>query len=76
MRVLTDGDAEALALGCVALDEYLQARRDDESWRRADGAWKRYGAMLGWFGLNPSARTKVQTLQPPKEDPLDQWAAR
>lgn len=77
MRVMTEADAEALALGCLALAEYLSARNDEESWRRADAAWKRYAAMLGWFGLNPSARSKVHTTSEPEAvDPLDAWAAR
>lgn len=75
MRVLSEGDADALALGCVALEEYLAARSDEESWRKADSAWKRYGAMLGWFGLTPSARTKVQAAPAEKDDPLAQWKA-
>lgn len=76
IRVLTEADADALALGCLALAEYLDARKDDESWRRADMAWKRYGAALGWFGLNPSARAKVQARPIENVDPLEQWAAK
>lgn len=76
MRVVTEADAEALALGCEALAEYLSARRDEAAWRKADAAWKRYASMLGWFGLNPSARTKVQTIPAAKDDPLEAWAAK
>ncbi len=76
MRVLTEADAEALALGCLALEEYVTARSDEASWRKADSAWKRYGSMLGWFGLTPSARTKVQATTVEEQDPLEQWVAR
>ena len=63
MRVLTPADAEALALGCMALAEYLAARRRPSvSWRRADAAWKRYAATLREFGLTPSSRTRVAAV--------------
>lgn len=76
MQVMTDADAEALALGCLALADYLDARNEEDGWRKADSAWKRYANALGWFGLNPSARSKVQTVQQATEDPLERWAAR
>ena len=72
-RVLTEADADALALGCLALAEYLDARKDQDGWRRADAAWKRYGAALGWFGLNPSARTRIHAAPAEERDPLAEW---
>jgi phage terminase small subunit len=75
-RVLTEADADALAIGCLALAEYLSARNAEDGWRRADGAWKRYAAALGWFGLNPSSRAKIRAAPEETVDPLEQWAAR
>lgn len=71
MRVLSEGDAEALATGCMALEEYLTTR--ESSWRRGDSAARRYMAMLVQFGLTPSARTKVHAHAPEKADPLQEW---
>jgi phage terminase small subunit len=76
MRILTEADAEALALGCLALSEYLASRRDGTAWRKADAAWKRYLAVLSAFGLTPSARAKVSMAEPEAVDPLDAWAAQ
>ena len=73
IRVITEGDADALALGCLALAEYLDARTDTEHWHRADAAWKRYGNMLSWFGLTPSSRTRIHALAPKSLDPLEEW---
>lgn len=76
MRVLTEADAEALALGCVALAEYLAAkRRGEKGWRRAADAWKRYQSTLRDFGMTPSARTRVQMVDAPAVDPLAAWEA-
>jgi len=74
-RVLTVADAEALALGCVALEEWLAARADANGWRRADAAWKRYRAVLQDFGLTPSARTRVAAVPPATVDPFEAWLA-
>jgi phage terminase small subunit len=74
MRVLTEADAEALGLGCLALAEYLQNRRDPTAWRKGDAAWKRYWAVLAGFGMNPSARAKVSTAAPEAADPFTTWA--
>ena len=74
MRVLTEADAEALALGCVALAEYLGSRRDRTAWRKGDAAWKRYAAVLREFGMTPSARAKVSTAAPEAADPFTSWA--
>lgn len=74
-RVLTRSDCEALALGCMALTEYLEARADATSWRRADAAWKRYAAVLRDFGMNPSARTRVAAVPVAERDPLEEWLA-
>ena len=76
IRVLTEADADALALGCMALAEYIDAQKDEDGWRRAADAWKRYGAALGWFGLNPSARTRIHAEPAIEADPLEAWAAR
>jgi phage terminase small subunit len=75
-RVLTVADAEALALGCMALAEYLAARGDVNGWRRADAAWKRYAAVLRDFGMTPSARTRVAAVPIVEHDPLAEWMAR
>lgn len=75
-RVLTEADADALALACLALAEYLEAREDGAGWRRADAAWKRYGAALGWFGLNPSARARIHVAVETTADPIAEWAAK
>jgi hypothetical protein len=74
-RVLTEADADALALACIALAEYLAALNDESGWRRADAAWKRYGAALGWFGMNPSARVKIHAAPEESHDPLAEWMA-
>jgi phage terminase small subunit len=76
LRVLTEADADALALGCMALAEYLAARRRVDGWRKADAAWKRYLAVLSAFGLTPSARAKVHAAPAAEVDPLAEWAAR
>jgi Phage terminase, small subunit len=73
LRVLTEADADALALGCLALSEYLAARRDKQSWRRGDAAWKRYMATLTAFGLTPSARVRVHVAEADVADPLAEW---
>jgi phage terminase small subunit len=75
-RVLTVADAEALALGCVAIEDYIAARGDPTAWRRADAAWKRYLAVLSAFGLTPSARTRVSAVPEPEHDALAEWEAR
>ncbi len=74
-RVLTVADAEALALGCVALADYLTARADPIGWRRADAAWKRYAAVLRDFGMTPSARTRVASVPVVDRSPLAEWMA-
>jgi phage terminase small subunit len=73
MRVLTEADAEALALGCVALADFLEARADTEGWRRADAAWKRYLAVLSAFGLTPSSRARVSVAVPSVKDATQAW---
>lgn len=75
-RVLTVADADALALGCVALADFLEARADPSGWRRADAAWKRYAAVLRDFGMTPSARTRVAAVPVAERDPLAEWMAR
>ena len=76
LRVLTEADADALALGCLALAEYLAAQKDAEGWRHAADAWRRYSMALGWFGLHPSARTRIHAEPEVKDDPLEAWASR
>lgn len=75
-RVLTEADADALALGCLALAEYLSFRGDGTSWRRADSAAKRYRSMLMDFGLTPSSRVRIHAEPITEADPLEAWAAR
>jgi phage terminase small subunit len=75
-RVLSVADAEALALACIALADFLEAREDALGWRRADAAWKRYSGMLVQFGMTPSARTRVAAMPAVERDPLDEWLAR
>lgn len=75
MRVLTEADAEALALGCMALAEYLDSPSEADNWRRADAAWTRYMKMLSSFGMTPAARAKVSTAVSESTDPLERWAA-
>ena len=72
-RVLTEADAEALAVVCMALAEALEAQADPVGWRRADAAWKRYAAGLATFGMNPSARTRVGAVPVPEQDPFAEW---
>jgi len=75
-RVLTVADAEALALGCIALADYLAVRDDDAAgWRRADACWKRYLAVLVQFGMTPAARVRVAAVPVPPADPLAEWIA-
>jgi phage terminase small subunit len=74
-RVLTVADADALALGCMALRDYLAALDDPTGWRRADSAWKRALTALSSFGLTPSSRPKVSALPVAEVDPLDAWMA-
>lgn len=74
-RILTVADAEALALVCTALADYLEARADANGWRRADAAAKRYAAGLAWFGMNPSARTRVTVVPVAEHDPVAEWIA-
>jgi phage terminase small subunit len=76
IRVLTEADADALALGCLALAEYLEARAEEASWRRADAAWKRYNATLIQFGMTPSARTRISAIPIEESDSLQAWAAK
>lgn len=73
MRVLTEADAEALALVCMALQEYLEARADAEGWRRADAAAKRYLTGLRAFGLTPADRARIATLPDEEKDPTQAW---
>lgn len=72
-RVLTEADAEALAIGCMALAEFLSARRRKAEWRRADSAWKRYTSILKDFGLTPASRTRVAAVPASPSDPLAEW---
>jgi hypothetical protein len=75
-RVLTVADAEALALACLALSDFLEARADANGWRRADAAWKRYSGMLVQFGMTPSSRVRVSAVPAVERDPLAEWMAR
>jgi phage terminase small subunit len=75
-RVLTVADSEALALACIALADFLEARADANGWRRADAAWKRYSGMLVQFGMTPSARTRVAAVPAVERDPLAEWITR
>jgi phage terminase small subunit len=75
LRVLTVADAEALALACDALAEYLAARDDPDGWRHADSAWKRYLYALRDFGLTPASRPKVSAMPERAVDPLEKWAS-
>lgn len=72
-RVLTVADADALGLVCMAAAEYLAALAESDGWRHADSAWKRYAAALGWFGMTPSARTRVAAVPELGADPLVAW---
>jgi phage terminase small subunit len=76
MKVLTVADAEALALACVALADYLDAPSDADNWRRADAAWKRYLYGLRDFGLTPASRSKVSAAPAGESDPLEKWVAQ
>jgi hypothetical protein len=71
MRVLTRADLDSLALTCLALNDYMAARRDDVSWRRADAAWKRYMTALHNFGFDPSGRTRIHAAPASSADPLE-----
>jgi len=62
LGILTSADLAALASVCLDWAEYMRARVDAESWRRADSAKRRYDAGLARFGLNPSDRSKVRTV--------------
>lgn len=76
-RVLTECDGDALAVTCMALEEYLSARHAPDQWRRADAAAKRYQAGLLQFGLTPSSRVRVSAVAPDvADDPFDEWLAR
>jgi hypothetical protein len=76
IRVMTEADAEALALGCIALDDYLRLRDDPQaSWQNLDAAWKRYWRMLEGFGMTPVSRVKVRATPEATIDPLEHWAA-
>jgi hypothetical protein len=70
LRVMTEADGESLALGCMALAEYL-AMKDGDGWRQADAARRVYLTTLGKFGGNPSDRTRVKVADDAAEDPLD-----
>lgn len=74
-RVLTVADAEALALACLALADFLEARADANGWRRADAAWERYSGMLVQFGMTPSSRVRVSAVPAVERDPLAEWMA-
>ena len=74
IRVLTEADQEALALGCIALDDYLRLREQDGDWRKIDAAWKRYWRMLEGFGMTPASRTRVQVVPQDVTDPVQAWA--
>jgi len=76
LRVLTEADAHALAIGCLALEEFLATRKDDKQWRRSADAWRRYQATLVQFGLTPSSRVKIHAIAPDvSADPVEQWIA-
>jgi phage terminase small subunit len=74
-RVLTEADGDALALGCMALADYLAATADPSGWRRADAAWKRYASVLRDFGMTPSSRVRVSAVPAPVRDLLAEWEA-
>ena len=75
MRVLTEADGDALAVGCVALADYLAASADPIGWRRASDAWKRYVAVLVQFGMTPSSRARVAAVPVVEHNPFDEWMA-
>lgn len=74
MKVMTVADVEALALGCMALADYLATDRDD--WHKRDAAYKRYLSMLRDFGMTPASRTKVRVEKQPERDPVAAWSAK
>jgi phage terminase small subunit len=77
LRVLTEADADALAVGCIALAEAVAAQSSDDGWRRADMAWRRYFTVLTAFGLTPSSRVRIHAIAPEAPaDPMEQWMAR
>ena len=75
LRVLTEADADVLAVGCIALADAIAASKAD-NWRRASDGWKRYVAVMVQFGLTPSSRVRVHAVAPEvTADPFDEWMA-
>jgi len=72
VRVMTEADSDALAIGCLALQEALASK---ENWHRAEAAWNRYWRCLIHFGLTPASRTKLSSAPEDPVDPLAAWKA-
>lgn len=70
LRVLTEIDAQALAVLCTLLGEFqLQVRRRQVTARMA----AEIRAYLGRFGMTPSDRVKVQMVPEGEQDPFDMF---
>lgn len=74
MRVMTVADSEALALGCMALQDYLDT--PDEHWRKKEAMFRQYLGILTQFGMTPAARQKVSAVPQKAKDPVADWAAK
>ena len=91
LGVLTEADAEALAVLCDSWAEWLAARavvREQGATyfsqrgeaprpevRIADAAAKRFVTLLGRFGLTPADRAKVTAVALEEVDPMDELLA-
>lgn len=73
IRVMTEADADAFAVGCLHLAAMLDAPAGSK--RRLDEA-KAYMAVLMQFGMTPSSRTRIKVVEAAAVDPVEQWAAK
>jgi phage terminase small subunit len=73
VRVLTEADADALAAGCMALDEAITGTKSGADWHKVDAAWRRYWQCLQHFGMTPASRTKISAAPDGEVDPLEAW---
>jgi len=73
MRVLTVADAEALAVGCIALAEWRSL-----PWgaRERPPLWNAYMNTLRDFGMTPASRSKVAMITAEPADPVEAWKAK
>jgi phage terminase small subunit len=74
MRVMTPANCEMLAIGCMALRDYLAIPFNSKDWRKRNEAQRAYVTMLREFGMTPSARTRVKAERPEHVDPVEDWA--